>query len=107
MNNYLIPANTKKGNLIFGYFRGIDLAIFTTGLLITVFLMLITSGNTTSIWMTILMFLPLFISAVLVFPLPPHYHNVLVFLQSAYKFYTSRNKYYWRGWCSNVQRKRK
>ena len=35
MNNYLIPANSKKGQLILGMFRSFDLALLVTGVMIT------------------------------------------------------------------------
>ena len=40
-NNYLIPANSKKSQLILGVFNMVDLTVFLTGLGITVFLLLI------------------------------------------------------------------
>ena len=36
---YLIPANSKKGQLIFNMFRPIDLIIFSIGACITLILM--------------------------------------------------------------------
>ena len=35
MNQYLIPANSKKSQLYFGLFRGIDLIVLMTGGLLT------------------------------------------------------------------------
>ena len=35
-NNYLIPANTKRGKLIFGWFRPFDLYLFGGGILTTI-----------------------------------------------------------------------
>ena len=105
-NNFLIPANTKRGNLIFGYFRPIDLGIFATGIVTTVLLMIIFSKAASNIFYTILMLLPLLISGLLVFPLPAHYHNGLVFLESMYRYYSETQIYYWRGWCSNVKPKK-
>ena len=40
MNNYLIPANSKKSMLIFGLFNTTDLIIFLSGLGLTLLLML-------------------------------------------------------------------
>ena len=105
-NNFLIPANTKRGNLIFGYFRPIDLSIFATGIVTTVLLMIIFSKAASNIFYTILMLLPLLVSGLLVFPLPSHYHNGLVCLESMYRYYSETQIYYWRGWCSNVKPKK-
>ena len=39
--NYLIPANTKRGQLILGIFKPFDLILFSTGVLITIIFMAI------------------------------------------------------------------
>ena len=38
-NNYLIPANTKRGKLILGWFRPFDLYLFGGGILTTIVLL--------------------------------------------------------------------
>ena len=38
-DQYLIPANTKRGKLILGWFRPFDLALVSTGILITMILL--------------------------------------------------------------------
>lgn len=96
MNNFLIPANTKRGNLILGLFRPADLIIFGTGVGITLlFLVLVPPGNTLS---TILVIAPGLISALLVAPVP-YYHNVLNVIKEAIEFLNNNQKYIWRGWC--------
>ena len=46
MNGYLIPANSKKSQLIFGLFKLRDLIILLTGVLVTlVFLFLISDDS--------------------------------------------------------------
>ena len=46
MNNYLIPANSKKSQLILGFFTPIDLILFGSGVGITLILLLtIQSAN--------------------------------------------------------------
>ena len=98
--SYLIPANAKKGTLIFNIFRGIDLIIFGVGITITIILlMIIKNGN---IVLTTISLLPVSVAGLLVFPVP-NYHNVLCALTSIYKFYTGRRKYVWKGWCFNEQ----
>ena len=94
--NYLIPANAKKGTLIFNVFRPFDLILFGIGIGVT-FLMLVVFG-TSNIIISILSLLPVCITGLLVFPIP-NYHNVLCALQSIISFYTGRRKYVWKGWC--------
>ena len=87
MNGYLIPANSKKSQLIFGLFKLRDLIILLTGVLVTlVFLFLISDD-----------------SLILVMPIA-FYHNVLEFLKEFFLFYSAEfnggNQYKWRGWCA-------
>ena len=97
-NSYLIPANSKKSMLIFGYFRGIDLAIFLTGVGISFLLMMFLPVEQFSI--AILAITPGLICGFLVFPIP-NYHNVRTVIMNAWNFYTTRQRYIWRGWCFN------
>lgn len=98
MNNYLIPANSKKSQLIFSIFRPVDLFIVLVGGLITLVLMFAVSGD--SISQLFIKLLPIGISLLLVVPIP-YYHNVLVFFQEVYLFVMGQKVYLWRGWCSN------
>ena len=93
---YLIPANSKKGQLIFNYFRPIDLAIFGGGIGISLLLLVIFGAG--ALTQTILLLLPAFIGAFLVAPIP-HHHNMMVFISSIYKFFTGRRNFIWKGWC--------
>ena len=77
-NPYLIPANTKKGELILGIFRPIDLVIFLVGVGITLLALVIMSLA-----------------------------NVRVAFGEVINFYTNRQKYVWRGWCSKYEFKDK
>ena len=74
MNNYLIPANSKKGQLILGMFRSFDLALLVTGVMIT--FVLLAFVPVTSTLNTILILIPGVVSAILVAPIPyyPDYH---------------------------------
>lgn len=38
------------------------------------------------------------LGTLLVFPIP-NYHNVRTVIKNAWIFYTSRQKYIWKGWC--------
>ena len=96
MNGFLIPANSKKSMLIFGMFNGFDLGVLAIGVTITILLLL--TLNLSSIGPTVLAVTPGAIAIILVFPVA-HYHNVMTVIISIYKFFTSREKYMWRGWC--------
>lgn len=96
-NNYLIPANSKKSQLILNAFRMVDLLIMGAGALITLALMFIIPGDGL-VELTIKL-LPLGIGLLLVVPIP-FYHNVLVFLREVYIYFSSQKTYVWRGWCA-------
>ena len=96
-NTYLIPANSKKSILYFGLFNKFDLILFATGVGITLFLMTFipTGGN----WIMIAMILaPALVTGFLVFPVP-NYHNVLTLIRSVWNFFTTRQRFVWKGWC--------
>ena len=95
-DQYLIPANTKRGKLLLGWFRPFDLALVTTGILITMVLLAFMPLNST--FVTILILAPGLISAFLVMPLP-YYHNMLTVIVELYEFLTERQTYRWKGWC--------
>ena len=46
MNNYLIPANSKKSQLILGYFTPLDLILFGSGCGLTILLLVILQNAT-------------------------------------------------------------
>jgi hypothetical protein len=94
--SYLIPANSKKSILIFGLFTGSDLAIAAVGIGLSLILMMTLPVGT--FWVAILSILPGFIAAFLVFPVP-NYHNIRTIIRNAWEFYTTRQKYIWKGWC--------
>ena len=96
MNGYLIPANSKKGTLIFNLFRPFDLILVSVGVAITLIVLAIVPS--TNIIMVLLSLLPGCICVLLVFPVP-NYHNVLCALGSIYNFYTKRRNFIWKGWC--------
>lgn len=97
MDEYLIPANSKRSQLIFSIFRPIDLAILICGAFITLVLMLVFKGDTIN--ELIFKLTPIAITGALIMPIP-YYHNGLVFIQEMYQFYTRQSRYLWRGWCS-------
>lgn len=94
--SYLIPANSKKSALIFGLFTGSDLVIASVGVGLSLILMM--TLPTGIFWVAILSILPGFIAAFLVFPIP-NYHNIRTVIRNAWEFYTTRQKYVWKGWC--------
>ena len=96
-DSYLVPANSKKQTLIFGFLKPNDMIIGGVGLAIT--FMLLLAIPVTELWGVILILTPLAISAFLIFPIP-NYHNVRTFIGEFYKFhFKNRRKYIWRGWC--------
>ena len=105
-NQYLIPANTKKGQLILGMFKPIDLGIFITGVVVTIILFLIFSSFDISGWISLLAVVPGVLAGLLVFPIP-NYHNVRVVLGEIINFYSNNRNYKWRGWCAVYESSRK
>ena len=106
-NQYLIPANTKKGGLIFNVFQPIDLWIFGIGVGSTLLILVLMSAfgsfeGVTSIFALV----PGLVAVVLVFPFP-NYHNIRTALGDLIAFYTNRQKYVWRGWCTSYEFKDK
>lgn len=96
MNQYLIAANSKRGQLIFSIFRKIDLIIAATGSVITIILFLIIQPE--SLLPAIITLLPILVCGFLVIPVP-NYHNVLCVLQNIYNFYfKDKNQLVWKGW---------
>lgn len=93
---YLIPANSKKSMLIFGLFNQFDLILFISGVGMTLLLFLILPVD--QLTFAIISILPGSIAAFLVMPVP-NYHNVLTFLMSMIEFFTTRQKFIWKGWC--------
>ena len=95
-NQYLIPANTKKGKLILGIFRKFDLMLFGSGVLVSVLLLAFLPLNNTVV--TILILAPAVITGFLVMPVP-YYHNMLTIIVELYDYLTNRQTYRWKGWC--------
>ena len=95
-NQYLIPANTKNGKLIFSLFRPFDLLLFGCGLLVT--LILLAFAEDMDVGTTLIVLSPALITGFLVMPVP-NYHNMLTILVDIYQYLTNRQKYRWKGWC--------
>lgn len=96
MDKYLIPANSKKSQLILGYFTPFDLGVFGIGVTFTLVMLILIKTNDIAKMVFILS--PALVTGFLVMPVP-NYHNVMTLLGNIWKFYTGRKKYYWRGWC--------
>ena len=101
MNNYLIPANSKKSQLYFGLFRGVDFGVLGIGILITLVLVFAIPGET--LLLMVLKLLPLGITVLLVMPVA-NYHNVLVYIQEIINFYSEQKRFKWKGWCMTSAR---
>ena len=101
---YLIPANSKKGMLIFGIFRPFDLILFLTGVFVSLIMLMFVP--LTSTLLTVLVLIPALICSLLVLPVP-FYHNTLHVIVSLYYFLTNRQKYIWKGWSIDEETKEK
>ena len=95
-NSYLIPANSKKSLLKFGAFNTVDLIIFGCGIGISFLLLMILPVEDFTV--AILSISPGLICGFLVLPVP-NYHNIRTVIINAWNFYTTRQKYIWKGWC--------
>ena len=102
--DYLIPANTKNGKLILGIFKPFDVILFGTGVIITILFMVILPMS--SIFVTILILLPAFITGFLVVPVP-NYHNMLNVVSELIEFFINQRHYKWKGWCVPHEREKK
>ena len=96
MNQFLVPANSKKSRLIFGFFTPRDLIVCAIGGTLTLLLLIVIKEPPT--WLLIVSVLPLLMAAILVFPIA-NYHNVMQLLINIFDFAVGRRKYYWKGWC--------
>ena len=78
-NNYIIPANSKKSQLILGFFTGTDFILFSSGVTVTLILLLLVKSTDIVIMLLILM-------------------PALVIINIV-TYFTNRRAYIWRGWC--------
>ena len=97
-DSFLIPANSKKSMLMFGLFNKLDLIIAVSGVAASFILMLILPVNI--FWIALIALAPGVLAAFLVFPIP-NYHNVRTVINNAWIFYTTRQRYIWKGWCAS------
>lgn len=103
-NNYLIPANAKKSMKIFGVFYKFDLILFGCGVLAT--LIMVMALPIDDIKVAIIAIMPAAVTGFLVFPVP-YYHNVLTVIISTVNFFTTEQKFVWKGWCVTSEFKEK
>ena len=96
MNDYLIPANTKQGQLIFGIFKPFDLILLSMGVLVSIAILAFVPISNTGL--VILALAPGVVCGALVVPIP-NYHNLLTIIIELYEFLVNRQKFRWRGWC--------
>lgn len=94
--DYLIPANSKKSLMIFGLFTTFDLILFASGVGITLLLLVLINPST--FLGAIIDLAPALITGFLVLPIP-NYHNTLNVIKEVYLFYTTRQRFIWKGWC--------
>lgn len=96
MNSFLIPANSKKSMLYFSMFNKTDLIIFISGVVAS--LLLLMALPVDKLLFAIIALGPGVICGILVLPIP-NYHNVRTIIRLAYEFYTTRQRFIWKGWC--------
>ena len=94
--NYLVPANTQRGQLILGLFQPIDLIILLIGVGITLLLIVILPMD--KVGFAVLGISPGLIAGFLVLPVA-YYHNVRQLITEMIKYSSSRKRYLWKGWC--------
>lgn len=94
--NYIIPANSKKSQLILGFFTPVDLILFGSGCSLTILLLIIIQNA--SFAELIIIILPALVTGFLVMPVM-YYHNILQLLTNIFSFFLNRRRYYWKGWC--------
>lgn len=103
MNEYLIPANSKKSQLYFGVFKGIDLIILGIGFIIEIPFLFIDFKFNSTLLALFIKLLPIAITLFLLIPIA-NYHNMRVLLREIYLYIKNRinypKGYYWRGWCA-------
>lgn len=95
--SYLIPANSKKSQLILGFFTPVDLIIFGIGCTVTLALLFV-FNNKVNLGALLLILSPALIASFLVLPVP-NYHNILQLLTNIIMFTFGRKRLYWKGWC--------
>ena len=95
-DNYLIPANTKRGQLLLGLFKPIDLIILGIGMSITLILIAILPIDQTLF--AVIAVAPGIFSGFLVLPVA-YYHNVRQLITEMVKFFINRRRFLWKGWC--------
>ena len=81
---YLVPANSKKSKLLFGFFLPVDLVIFIIGVVLTFIFVTIFSVQTVS--GVIIILIPILTAGALVFPVP-NYHNIRTLLLEMYRYF--------------------
>lgn len=94
---YLIPANSKRGMLYFGLFTLQDLILFGSGLALTFLLLFVLPVD--QLLFAVIAIAPGCICGFLVIPVP-NYHNIRTVIRIAYEFYTTRQRFVWKGWCA-------
>ena len=94
--NYLIPANAKRGQYIFGLFRPVDLIIFGVGITATLILVAVMPMDQT--WAAVISVIPGIVCSLLVAPVA-YYHNILQLIIELIQFFSNRRIYIWKGWC--------
>ena len=99
-DSYLIPANSKRSMLILSLFAPIDIAIFGSGVVLTIILLVVFNSSINGIKDIIMVILPALITGVMVAPVPNH-RNVWQLTVHIYNYFINKRSYCWKGWCFN------
>lgn len=104
-NNFLIPANSKKSMLIFGLFNTFDLILFSSGVFVSLILLMILPLE--DLTFAAIALAPGVVCGFLVLPVP-NYHNIRTIIKTTFEFFTTRQRFVWKGWCfQNEEENRK
>lgn len=97
-NQYLIAANSKRGQLIFNIFTPLDLWIALGGASSTILMFLILKPS--SLLLTSIVIMPLLVCSFLVVPIP-NYHNIRCVFKNIWIYYfVEQQSFRWKGWCA-------
>ena len=98
MGNYLIPANTKSGQLILNIFKKGEAIYCGVSFLVSFALIIAFQDYFSNTLVAIMCLLPAIVAAFLCIPVP-YYHNIMTIIAEIYEFYTTSRRLKWRGWC--------
>jgi len=91
----LVPANAKKGLLIFNMYKLTDFLLIVVSAIITIIIYFMVDKSFASI---LLAMSPLVLAILYTIPIP-NYQNLNKVLRNLSQYTRNDQKYYWKGWC--------